>query len=71
LYELQNCAVELEIKVLPVSVVVLVANMLLLFIQLMFVVVNRSTKHEQISSKAGLRTNLHAGWYDVGAVKLV
>jgi len=41
----------MEIKVLPVSVVVLVANMLLLFIQIVFVVVNRSTKHEQISSK--------------------
>jgi hypothetical protein len=38
----------MEIKVLlPVSVVVLVANMLLLFIQIMFVV-NRSTKQEQI-----------------------
>jgi len=38
----------MEIKVLlPVSVVVLVANMLLLFIQIMFVVVNRSTKQEQ------------------------
>lgn len=41
----------MEIKVPPASVVVLVANMLLLFIQIMFVVVNRSTKHEQISSK--------------------
>jgi Na+-transporting methylmalonyl-CoA/oxaloacetate decarboxylase gamma subunit len=41
----------IEIKVLPVSVVVLVPNMLLLFIQIIFVVVNRSTKHEQISSK--------------------
>jgi Na+-transporting methylmalonyl-CoA/oxaloacetate decarboxylase gamma subunit len=41
----------IEIKVLPVSVVILVANMLLLFIQILFVVVNRSTKHEEISSK--------------------
>ena len=40
----------MEIKGLPVSVVVLVANILLLFIQIMFVV-NRSTKYEQISSK--------------------
>jgi hypothetical protein len=41
----------MEIKVLlPVSVVVLVTNMLLLFIQIMFVVGNRSTKYEQISS---------------------
>jgi hypothetical protein len=39
----------MEIKVLPVSVVVLIANMLLVFIQIMFVVVNTSTKHEQIN----------------------
>jgi hypothetical protein len=50
LYDLRIVLLSMEIKVLPVSVVVLVA-IILLFIQIMFVVVNRSTKHEQISSK--------------------
>jgi len=62
----------MEIKVLlPVSVVVLVANMLLLFIQIMFVVVNRSTKQEQISSKQACKQIDMEVWYDVGDVKLV
>jgi hypothetical protein len=47
LYNLRIVLLSMEIKVLPVNVVVLVAN-ILLFIQIMFVVVNRSTKHEQM-----------------------